>query len=40
VPTRFEYPLDEQTLNNEAWAAGVDANGGDELTTKLWWDVN
>jgi hypothetical protein len=40
VPARFEYPLDEQTLNNEAWAAGVDANGGDELTTKLWWDVN
>ena len=40
VPTRFQYPLDEQTLNNESWAAGVAANGGDELSTKLWWDVN
>lgn len=41
VPSRFQYPLDEQTLNNAAWTAGVALNGGDdELTTKLWWDVN
>jgi hypothetical protein len=38
VPTRFTYPLDEQTLNNASWSA---ANGGsDELTDKMWWDVD
>ena len=38
VPTRFMYPLDEQTLNNASWSA---ANGGsDELTDKMWWDVD
>lgn len=40
IPHRMQYPLDEQTLNNEAWSAGVTANGGDELNTPLWWDVN
>jgi hypothetical protein len=41
VPSRFQYPLDEQTLNNASWTAGVAANGGDdEMSTKLWWDVN
>ena len=41
VPARFQYPLDEQTLNNTGWQSGVVAlNGADELETKLWWDVN
>lgn len=41
VPSRFYYPLDEQTLNNESWSAGVTALGGqDDQDTKLWWDVN
>ena len=40
IPHRMQYPLDEQTLNNASWSAGVTANGGDELNTPLWWDVN
>lgn len=40
IPHRMQYPLDEQTLNNASWTAGVAANGGDELNTPLWWDVN
>ncbi|MGB0511173.1 MAG: SusD/RagB family nutrient-binding outer membrane lipoprotein, partial [Flavobacteriales bacterium] len=41
VPSRFYYPLDEQTLNNDSWAAGVALLGGpDGQDTKLWWDVN
>ena len=41
VPSRFEYPLDEQTLNASGYASGiVGLGGGDELSTKLWWDVN
>lgn len=41
VPSRFEYPLDEQTLNATGYASGVSALGGaDALETHLWWDVN
>jgi len=41
VPSRFEYPLDEQTLNSSGYGSGVAALGGDDaLETKLWWDVN
>ncbi|HHZ97217.1 MAG TPA: SusD/RagB family nutrient-binding outer membrane lipoprotein [Flavobacteriales bacterium] len=41
IPTRMMYPLDEQTLNNAAWSAGVASNGGvDDQHSNLWWDVN
>jgi hypothetical protein len=41
IPSRLQYPLDEQTLNAGEYANGVAANGGtDALDTKLWWDVN
>ena len=42
VPSRFLYPLDEQTLNGPGYATGVTALGGDgdDLNNKLWWDVN
>jgi len=41
IPSRFEYPLDEQTLNLSGYDSGVSALGGaDALETKLWWDVN
>jgi hypothetical protein len=41
VPSRFQYPLDEQTLNSSGYASGVSGLGGsDALETKLWWDVN
>ena len=38
VPNRFTYPLDEQTLNNASWSAAT--GGSDEITSKMWWDVN
>ena len=40
VPTRYTYPVNEQTLNRTQWEAGSAAIGGDEQTTKLFWDVN
>lgn len=40
VPTRFTYPIQEQTLNAENFEAAVSAIGGNELTTKLFWDIH
>lgn len=40
IPTRFTYPVNEQTLNAERWKAASDAIGGDEKTTKIFWDIN
>lgn len=41
IPNRLIYPVDEQTLNGEQYAAGVSLlNGGDNTSTKLWWDAN
>lgn len=40
VPTRFTYPLSEVTINGANYDAAVAAMGGDEQTTKLFWDVN
>ncbi|HPF96156.1 MAG: SusD/RagB family nutrient-binding outer membrane lipoprotein [Mangrovimonas sp.] len=40
VPTRYTYPINEQNLNEDNWMAGSTAIGGDEQTTKLFWDVN
>lgn len=39
IPKRFTYPIAEQTLNAENYAAAAAAVGGDELTTKLFWDI-
>lgn len=38
IPTRFTYPVNEQTLNAANYAAASAAIGGDLLTTKLFWD--
>lgn len=38
IPTRFTYPVNEQTLNANNYKAAADAIGGDELTIKLFWD--
>lgn len=38
IPVRFTYPIREQTLNAASYAAASSAIGGDELTTKLFWD--
>ena len=40
VPTRYTYPIDEQNLNEANWSAASTAIGGDNQTTKLFWDVN
>jgi hypothetical protein len=40
VPSRMEYPIDEQSLNPNEYAAAVASQGADALDTKLWWDVN
>jgi hypothetical protein len=40
VPTRFTYPVNEQTLNADNYAAAASAIGGDLLTTRLFWDIN
>ncbi len=39
VPTRFTYPINEQTLNADNYAAAAAAIGGDDLLTKLFWDI-
>lgn len=40
VPTRINYPTDEQNLNRTNYQAAVSAQGPDRLDTKVWWDVN
>jgi hypothetical protein len=40
IPKRFTYPVNEQTLNPDNYAAAATAIGGDELTTKVFWDKN
>jgi hypothetical protein len=40
IPTRFTYPINEQTLNSTNYAAAATAIGGDNLTTKLFWDLS
>ncbi len=38
IPVRMQYPIDEQQRNPENRTAAASAIGGDELTTKLFWD--
>lgn len=40
IPTRFTYPINEQTLNAANYQAAATAIGGDKLTTPLFWDIN
>jgi len=37
-PTRYTYPINEQTLNGANFKAAAAKIGGDVLTTKLFWD--
>jgi hypothetical protein len=39
VPVRYPYPATERTLNNANFAAAASAIGGDEATTRIFWDV-
>lgn len=38
IPTRFTYPVNEQTLNQANYDAASTAIGGDTQTTKIFWD--
>lgn len=39
VPLRFTYPIAEQTLNGSSYSAASAAIGGDDVATKLFWDI-
>jgi hypothetical protein len=41
LPTRMEYPSQESTLNQDNYLEAVSRlTNGNDLTSKLWWDVN
>ena len=40
IPTRYTYTNDEKSLNADNVNAAISNQGADELTTKIWWDVN
>ncbi len=39
IPVRFTYPVIEQTINADNYYSAANAIGGDELYTKLFWDL-
>ncbi len=39
-PVRFTYPVFEQTLNNDNYYQAAGAIGGDDMTTKLFFDLH
>ncbi len=39
-PNRFTYPANEQTLNGLHYTDAAKAIGGDEVETKIFWDLN
>ena len=39
IPLRFTYPLEEAQLNGEEYAKAGTAIGGDDVSTKVFWDV-
>lgn len=40
VPYRYTYPISERTINPDNYDQASAAIGGDEQSTKLFWDVN
>jgi Starch-binding associating with outer membrane len=39
IPLRYPYPVNEQNVNRINYEAAAAAIGGDDVTTKLWWDI-
>jgi hypothetical protein len=39
IPTRFTYPVNEQTLNADNYDAASAAIGGDFLYKRIFWDL-
>lgn len=40
IPRRFIYPGSEKLNNPDNVEAAIQQQGGDEVTTRMWWDVN
>ncbi|MDF2157262.1 SusD/RagB family nutrient-binding outer membrane lipoprotein [Algoriphagus sp. CAU 1675] len=40
VPVRYMYPSSVQSLNGENYKAAIARQGADNLTTRVWWDVD
>ncbi len=40
IPRRLSYSESEQTNNPANYQEAIDRQGSDELTTRVWWDVN
>jgi len=40
IPVRYPYPVSEQNLNKINYDAAAAAIGGDNVATKLFWDIN
>lgn len=38
VPVRFRYPATVQLSNNDHYKKAVEAMGGDDINTKVWWE--
>lgn len=39
IPVRFTFPVNEQTLNDVNYAIASEAIGGDDVLTKIFWDI-
>jgi hypothetical protein len=39
IPVRFTFPVNEQSLNEANYAAASEAIGGDDMLTKIFWDL-
>jgi hypothetical protein len=39
IPVRYPYPVNEQNVNRINFEAASTAIGGDDVSTKLWWDI-
>ena len=38
-PVRYTYPVNEQTVNPDGYDQAAAAIGGDDVETRLFWDV-
>jgi len=39
IPRRFTYPMDEARVNPDNFSTAVNSNnGGDKITSRVWWD--
>lgn len=38
MPTRFRYPINIRSMNPDNYKKAVETMGGDENTTKVWWE--